>query len=231
MQNRPDTTRGTSSKARQNPLESDSTGSIAEGRSAIAGTGASASSFGAGGSTADTMDQAKEKLADAASRAGDKVASRLDVQKDRAAQGLGSVAQALRQASDQIRNEQEGAAVHEYVVSAANQVERLSRYLRSTETREMVSGLERFARQQPALFVGGAFMLGLLGARFLKSSSQSNPYRSGAGQRSESFVPDGRFETGRGYSERGYSGATRSVEIGDPSRQSTSMSNRGGEDI
>jgi len=79
--------------------------------------------------------------------------------------------------------------------------------------------------------VGGAFMLGLLGARFLKSSSQSNPYRSGAGQRSESFVPDGRFETGLGYSERGYSGATRSVEIGDPSRQSTSISNRGGEDI
>jgi hypothetical protein len=31
---------------------------------------------------------------------------------------------------------------------------------------------QRLARRQPALFVGGAFAVGLLGARFLKSSAQ-----------------------------------------------------------
>jgi hypothetical protein len=35
-----------------------------------------------------------------------------------------------------------------------------------------VSEAEDFARRQPALFLGGAFALGLLGARFLKSSGQ-----------------------------------------------------------
>ncbi len=117
--------------------------------------------------------QVKDQVADAAKQAGAKVASRLDVQKDRTAEGLGSVAQALRQTSDQMRNEDTGSGIHEYVASAANQVERFSDYLRSTNTRELVGGVERFARQQPALFVGGAFVLGLIGARFLKSTSQS----------------------------------------------------------
>jgi hypothetical protein len=39
----------------------------------------------------------------------------------------------------------------------------------------MVRNVEDFARRQPALFIGGAFMLGLLGARFLKSSAQTDP--------------------------------------------------------
>ena len=186
MQNQPDTTRGTSSKARSNPLEGDLTGPFKEGRSATAGANTSAGSYAAGPSA--SASQAKEKLADAASHAGDKVASSLDSQKDRAAQGLGSVAQALRQASDQLSSEQQGPTMREYVASAANQIERFSDYLRSTNTREMVTGLERFARQQPALFVGGAFMLGLLGARFLKTSSESNSYRSASSRRAGSSV-------------------------------------------
>ena len=191
MQNRSETTRGTSSRARQNPLESDLPGSLTEGRSAAAE--ASAGSYGAGTSAA--ANQAKQKLDDAASNAGEKVASTLESQKDRAAQGLGGVAQALRQAGDQLRSEQQAPALHEYVASAANQVERLSGYLRSTDTREMVRGLERFARQQPAIFVGGAFMLGLLGARFLKTSSEStasqqtDDYRNRSNSRS---MRDGR---------------------------------------
>jgi len=229
MQNRPDTTRGTSSKARPNPLESDLPGSVREGRSATAGANASASSYGAGASAA--TNQAKEKLADAARDAGDKVASGIDTQKDRAAQGLGNVAQALRQAGDQLRSEQQGPAVHEYIASAANQVERLSGYLRSTDTREMVSGLERFARQQPALFVGGAFMLGLLGARFLKASSESNSYRSASSQRAESFVPS-RAENRGGYSEQqDFSATTRPLQTDDYSNRSKSTSVRGGEDF
>jgi hypothetical protein len=36
----------------------------------------------------------------------------------------------------------------------------------------MIQEVERFARRQPALFLGGAFTLGLIAARFLKSSSE-----------------------------------------------------------
>ena len=72
-----------------------------------------------------------------------------------------------------LRGDDKAAAIEGYVTSAATQVDRFSTYVRSTSVREMVNNLERFARQQPTLFVGGAFMLGLLGARFLKSSSES----------------------------------------------------------
>jgi hypothetical protein len=69
-----------------------------------------------------------------------------------------------------LRDQGQQAAVPQYLSSAADQVDRLSHYLRSTDLRQMAEGVERFARRQPAIFIGGAFALGLLGARFLKSS-------------------------------------------------------------
>jgi len=148
------------------------------------------------------LEKAKETISNVASQAGDKVAFGLDAQKAKAAEGLGSVARALRQSSDQLREQNQGAVVPEYISSAANQVERLSGYLRSTNSRDMVNGVEQFARQQPALFVGGAFMLGLLGARFLKSSAQSSSGQSAHMPRSEQLVPRGSEVStyGRGYS-------------------------------
>jgi hypothetical protein len=75
----------------------------------------------------------------------------------------------------------------DYVSSAADQIDRLSRYVRSTKVDDMLGGVERFAREQPAAFVGGAFMVGLLAARFLKSSRRSghSQYGSYGSQRPE----------------------------------------------
>ena len=176
-------------------------------------------------SSADAMEKAKETISNVASKAGDKVASGLDTQKAKAAEGLGSVARALRQSSDQLREQNQGAVVPEYISSAANQVERLSGYLRSTNTRDMVSGVEQFARQQPTLFVGGAFMLGLLGARFLKSSAQSSSGQSAHLPRSEQPVPRSNF-TGTSTHGRGYSGA-QGMESGDDSPPAVRMPARG----
>jgi len=88
------------------------------------------------------------------------------------------VADALRQTGDKLRGDNAGGAVEGYISSAANQVDRFSSYVRSTSVRDMVNNVERFARRQPTLFVGGAFMLGLIGARFLKSSADSGASRS-----------------------------------------------------
>ena len=233
MQDNPDTTIDKSSKTRQKGPQTTPAGSFTAGGSGGAGAGASSSSFGASASTTDTMNQAKEKLTDAGSQAGDKVASRLDSQKDKAAEGLGSVAQALRQASDQLRGQNDGAAGHEYVASAANQVERLSDYLRSTNTKDMVSGVERFARQQPALFVGGAFMLGLLGARFLKSSGvssfESSSYRSRSHQEDERSVPRSNVNATPAYGEQGYAGTGRTPTREYTQRPPSAFTRRGGE--
>jgi len=120
------------------------------------------------------LNEAKETISNVASQAGDKVASGLDKQRTRAAEGVGSIAQALRQTSDQLRQQDQQAPTHQYVSSAADQIERFSNYLRQTDVSQMVSGIEQFARRQPALFLGSAFVLGLLGARFLKSSGGPN---------------------------------------------------------
>ena len=45
-----------------------------------------------------------------------------------------------------------------------------SERLKNKDVTELLNDAQRLARRQPALFVGGAFALGLLGARFLKSS-------------------------------------------------------------
>src|SRR5262249_48746129 len=56
---------------------------------------------------------------------------------------------------------------------AAEQIERFSRYLRETDIDDLLYEAQHIARRQPALFLGGAFVLGVLGARFLKSTSPS----------------------------------------------------------
>jgi hypothetical protein len=167
--------------------------------SAMNPTGTSYNATGSTGGSQSTLDQAKDKasqLADQASekaaplvdqakqqggqlldQARDQVTTRLASQKDRAAEGLGGVAQALRQTGQQMR-EGDQSGMTQYVDQAAEQVERLSGYIQNKDLGEVVDDVERFARRQPGLFLGGAFVLGLLGARFLKSSRPSG-YQSG----------------------------------------------------
>jgi len=117
-------------------------------------------------------DQAQQAAGQAVDQARQQVSSRLAGQKDRAAEGLTSVAHALRQTSQQLR-EQDQQTVTGYIEGAASQVERVSNYLRQNDLGGLIDDVEHFARRQPALFLGGSFVLGLLGARFLKSSRPS----------------------------------------------------------
>jgi uncharacterized protein YjbJ (UPF0337 family) len=114
-------------------------------------------------------DQAQQAAGQVVDQARQQVSSRLTGQKERAAEGLTSVAQALRQTSQQLR-EQDQQAVTGYIESAASQVERVSNYLKHNDLGGLIDDVEQFARRQPALFLGGTFVLGLIGARFLKSS-------------------------------------------------------------
>jgi len=114
-------------------------------------------------------EQAQQAAGQAVGQARQQVSSRLAGQKDRAAEGLTSVAQALRQTSQQLR-EQDQQTVTGYIESAASQVERVSNYLKQNDLGGLIDDVEQFARRQPALFLGGTFVLGLLSARFLKSS-------------------------------------------------------------
>src|SRR5918911_4191915 len=123
-------------------------------------------------------DKAQELVGQAQQKAGEQVESGLARGKSRAAEALGGVAQSLRLSSQHLRDQnQEGTG--RYVEKAAQQVERLSSYLQNRDVGEVIDEVEDFARRQPALFLGGAFALGLLGARFLKSSRRGE---AGAGE-------------------------------------------------
>ena len=97
-------------------------------------------------------------------------------QKDLATDGLGSVAHAVRQSTQQLR-EQRHDTIAQYVDQAADQLDRLSTRLKEKNVGELVQDAQRFARQRPALFIGSAFAIGLIGARFFKSSADQNRAR------------------------------------------------------
>jgi deferrochelatase/peroxidase EfeB len=103
----------------------------------------------------------------------DGAASQLTTQKDRATEGLGTLAHAVRQTTERLRDEQHGT-IAEYAERAAEQLERFSDNLRQKDVSELLRDAQRFARRQPALFIGGSFVAGLLIARFLKSSRESS---------------------------------------------------------
>lgn len=96
-------------------------------------------------------------------------AAQLTTQKTRATEALGSVAAALRQSSQPLRDNNQ-ATLADYAGKAADQLEQLSTRFRQRDLTELMDDVNRFARRQPALFVGAAFAAGALAARFLKSS-------------------------------------------------------------
>jgi len=105
-------------------------------------------------------------------RVKDTATAQLSTQKERATNGLGSMAQAVRESTQRLRNEQHDT-IAGLVEKAADQIERWSRQLENKDVDQLLTDMQRVARRQPALFVGSAFAAGLVGARFLKSSRQN----------------------------------------------------------
>ncbi|MEO5894080.1 MAG: hypothetical protein ABIS06_00085 [Vicinamibacterales bacterium] len=108
-----------------------------------------------------------------AGRVREQATAQLSKQKDRATEGLGSVADAVRGTTEQLRNNQHDK-VAQFAEQAAQQIDRLSERLRNKDVTELLDDAQELARRKPAMFIGGAFALGLLGARFMKSSAATN---------------------------------------------------------
>jgi hypothetical protein len=123
------------------------------------------------------VDQAKSGLRQAKDRA----TSSLGESRDQFAEQVGAVAAAFRRTSEHLRSEDQ-ERVARLTESAARQADRVADYIRNFDPKTARDDLEGFARRQPALVVGGALALGLLGARFLKSSKRSKtPIKMNAG--------------------------------------------------
>ena len=177
-----------------------------------------------GGSAREQIREVKDQVVGQArstlEQARDRARSSLGESKGQVADQFGTVADALRRTTEHLRSEdqQRIAGITETV---ARQVEQVANYLRSKDAGAMRTDLENLARRQPALMLGGALILGLLGARFLKSSQRSNQVRGGSqyGREkrfgnggSSQFSEDAEFRqipsTSRGgYQGGGYAGA------------------------
>lgn len=154
--------------------------------------------------------QAQQTAGQVANQAKQQTTSVLTGQKERAADSLDSVAQALRQTSQQLQEQQGG--ISQLGNTAADRVERVSQYLRNTDVNGIVGDAEAYARSNPGVFLGGALALGFLAARFLKSSPPSqagghytpqgahgNPYGTGgsySGRHGTTGMPEGQFSYG-----------------------------------
>lgn len=140
----------------------------------------------------DLSGTVKDIAATVATQARSSVEGRLETRKDRAVQGLGDVAEALRHTGEHLRS-QDKTELTDYIARAADRVEAASGYFQNKDFGQIMGDVERFARREPALFLGGAFVVGLVGGRFLKSSgsqaSVSQPeFGQGGPPRTE---PDG----------------------------------------
>lgn len=147
------------------------------------------------------VDQAKESFR----QARDSATHSLSNSRQQAADRIGGIANAFRSTSDHLRSEHQ-TGVASLTDSLADQVERLGDYLRNRDFRDLGNDVENLARRQPAIVFGAALAIGLLGARFFKSSKRSEGGR-------ESFRSDrewdrdfeeGPYGLGRGPAGHGY---------------------------
>jgi hypothetical protein len=120
-------------------------------------------------------DQAKSTAGQAYGVATKRATEVLEEQKETLTDGLASVAGSIKQVGENLNNSPESNKIIEtaakYTNGLAEQIENVSNYFERKDVREMVSDVENFARKYPAYFIGGAFVAGILAARFLKSSS------------------------------------------------------------
>jgi len=115
------------------------------------------------------VQQTQEQAGDLLDRARDQFSTQVSGQKDAVADSAGSLATALRQTSQQLNDQGQGM-VGQFVDRAAELADGVSGYLRERSVGDLTGELENFARREPVLFLGGAFALGFMAARFLKSS-------------------------------------------------------------
>ncbi len=123
----------------------------------------------------DIYNQAKDSAGKAYDVVTEKAASKIDEQKTNLAQGLSGVAHTIRQLGGNLSGAEQSFGVAEvtakYSNTVADKVEQLSGYLERRDLREVMHDVEDFAHRNPLLFLGSAFALGILAARFLKSSN------------------------------------------------------------
>lgn len=141
---------------------------------------------GSGGQ--DLLKQAKQTTNEVVSQVQEQANSQINRQKETTASELSTVVNAVRRFGETLRNEGEGPIgrfAAQYGDKAADGIDRFARYLREQDPKRLLNDVQNFGRRQPALMIGGMFLLGFAGARIIKSSMEAadSSTNTGGGQR------------------------------------------------
>jgi uncharacterized protein YjbJ (UPF0337 family) len=125
----------------------------------------------------DTVTQAAKEQAsqlgsaakNLAENAKGKAEDAVNQQKSAGADYIGSIAQAVGRAASEFDNEIPQVA--HYIRAASDQIQNVANTVRERDVKELVGEVQEFARRQPAIFFGGAVIVGFAALRFLKSSA------------------------------------------------------------
>jgi hypothetical protein len=173
----------------ENKQNSDTQNASSGNKPTTGGSAASTQRATDGGSLKETVGQAATQVA---GQAKDKAVSLIGEQKAGLATGINSIADSIRQIGENLRNDGEhnqiASLAGKYGDSLAAQVERFSQYVEESDLKEVAHDVEQFARRNPALFVGGAFALGVLAARFLKSSGSGQTHGKRSAQKNSPAI-------------------------------------------
>jgi hypothetical protein len=112
-------------------------------------------------------------------RLGDESTRLLDRQKGAAAQEISQVGSAIRQAAGNLQGEHI-QGLSQYVEAAAERVDKVSEYLNRQDLAGLAQDAERLARRQPAWFVGGMLVAGVVIGRFMKTAVESAQVQTGS---------------------------------------------------
>ena len=124
----------------------------------------------------DLLQHAKQAGGEIVNQVQQQAGTQIDRQKETAANQLSQVVNAVRQFGQSLSGEENGPIARyaaEYGDKAANSLERFSNYIREQDAKRLLNDVQNFGRRQPALLLGGAFLLGFAGARLIRSSMEA----------------------------------------------------------
>lgn len=135
----------------------------------------------------DVIEQTADQLADTAVQVKQQATSAFVDQRDKAVSGLSGLAEALRQTAKSLSDAAGGdgdsqvpAGIAPLVDEAAERLSQSADFLREKDITGLLNEAQQLARRQPALFMGGMFAVGLVGARLLKGSMGGDENQSGS---------------------------------------------------
>src|SRR4051794_3356733 len=125
-----------------------------------------------------TAEQAKQRAQEAGDQAKGRVRDEVDRRSTEAGEQATSVADAMRQASQQLRQQGKDQAAKP-MEQAAQRVESAGQWLRDSDGDRILRDVEDFGRRNPLAVAAGGIAIGFALSRLLKASS-TDRYRSGA---------------------------------------------------